>query len=137
MDPLTRDQILAADDLRTGYVDVPEWGGRVRVRGVPVASVDYIRFVEAPLRDDDGNILVDNTGHPLPVPRDERAKRTTIAGVIKGAIDEDGNRLFRWEDATALRTKQYQACLKVAAKAFELAIPADDAPGDIEAGKDS
>lgn len=31
---LSRDQILAADDLPTEEVDVPEWGGAVLVRGM-------------------------------------------------------------------------------------------------------
>lgn len=29
---LTREQILAADDLRVDVVDVPQWGGEVRLR---------------------------------------------------------------------------------------------------------
>lgn len=29
---LTRDQILAAEDTQTEVVDVPEWGGQVRLR---------------------------------------------------------------------------------------------------------
>ncbi len=39
---LTREQVLAADDLRTEWVDVPEWGGALKVRGLSVAEVNHI-----------------------------------------------------------------------------------------------
>lgn len=39
---LTIDQILAADDLPSEVVDVPEWGGKVKVQGLSRASYDAI-----------------------------------------------------------------------------------------------
>jgi len=39
---LTIDQILAANDLPTEVVEVPEWGGRVKVQGLSRASYDAI-----------------------------------------------------------------------------------------------
>jgi len=45
---LSRDQILTAVDVRTEDVEVPEWGGTVRVRGMSGAQRD--RF-EAQLMD--------------------------------------------------------------------------------------
>ena len=37
---LSRDAILAAPDIKTEDVDVPEWGGTVRVRGLTAAQRD-------------------------------------------------------------------------------------------------
>lgn len=42
MATLTRDAILAADDLRTDSVDIPEWGGAVSVRGLTLGEVNTI-----------------------------------------------------------------------------------------------
>lgn len=39
---LTIDQILAADDLPTEVVEVPEWGGKVKVMGLSRAAYDGI-----------------------------------------------------------------------------------------------
>ena len=39
---LTVDQILAANDLPTEIVEVPEWGGKVKVQGLSRASYDAI-----------------------------------------------------------------------------------------------
>ena len=37
---LTRDEILSREDIRTEDVEVPEWGGTVRVRGMTGAKRD-------------------------------------------------------------------------------------------------
>jgi hypothetical protein len=39
---LTIDQILAANDLPSEVVEVPEWGGKVKVQGLSRASYDAI-----------------------------------------------------------------------------------------------
>lgn len=39
---LTIDQILAANDIPTETVDVPEWGGRVKVQGLSRAAFDAV-----------------------------------------------------------------------------------------------
>jgi hypothetical protein len=63
---LTREQILAADDLRAEIVDVPEWGGEVRLVALSfgaaagmfkkeVEGVDpRLRLIAACVVDDDG-----------------------------------------------------------------------------------
>ena len=43
---LTADALLAADDLKTEVVDVPEWGGSVRVRGLKKGEWDKAREIE-------------------------------------------------------------------------------------------
>lgn len=37
---LTADQILAANDLGEDLVDVPEWGGKVKVQGLSVKAIN-------------------------------------------------------------------------------------------------
>lgn len=39
---LTVEQILAANDIPTETVDVPEWGGRVKVQGLSRAAFDAV-----------------------------------------------------------------------------------------------
>jgi hypothetical protein len=39
---LSVEQILAANDLPSEIVDVPEWGGRVKIQGLSRASYDAI-----------------------------------------------------------------------------------------------
>src|SRR5262245_14321093 len=40
---LTSEQILAAKDLEEAVIDVPEWGGKVRVRALSYADLRIIR----------------------------------------------------------------------------------------------
>jgi hypothetical protein len=71
---LTLDDILGADDIRTEYVEVPEWGGTVRLRSLTGLERDrivnasqkdengpafYARVVAASLIDDDGKNIAD------------------------------------------------------------------------------
>jgi len=43
---LTREQILAANDMEYGEVDVPEWGGKVRIRTISSkARQDFQKMV--------------------------------------------------------------------------------------------
>lgn len=72
---LSLDAILAASDIEFDYVDVPEWGGTVRVRSLTGAERDkivrsdmeqkgpafYARVIAASLVDDEGNNIGDST----------------------------------------------------------------------------
>jgi hypothetical protein len=42
MEFLSVDQILAADDIPSEVVDVPEWGGKVKVRGLSRSAFEKI-----------------------------------------------------------------------------------------------
>lgn len=77
---LSREAILAKQDILTKDVEVPEWGGTVRVRSMTVAE------------------------------RNEFAKKDNDLGlsvwlVALLSIDEKGVRLFRDEDVEALQKK--------------------------------
>lgn len=131
---LSREQILAAQDLITDYVDVPAWGGQVKVRAVPMAHPEYIKFVNKMVR------VVEDKRRPAevyPPSPDEREQRKIVGGAILGAIDEEGNQLFTWADADELRKKYWWAICDVAAKAFELAGREETTVGDVDEGKES
>lgn len=94
---LSRDQILAANDLEVREVDVPEWGGTVKVR--PLNGAERDRF-EASLRKErrradgkEGTEVVANTDNM-------RAKL-----VARAVVDDDGKRVFTDADINALGEK--------------------------------
>jgi len=99
---LTREQILQADDLRHMDVDVPEWGGMVRVR---VATArERAKFQQ----------LIGNAKDKMP----EHFMEKFIATC---AVDEKGNQLFSHADdvkelseksAVAI-TKLFNACAQL------------------------
>lgn len=49
-DYLTVDQILDADDLPAEDMDIPEWGGKIKVRGLTGTERDRMEFVLAEAR---------------------------------------------------------------------------------------
>jgi hypothetical protein len=93
---LSRDAILALDDLPRERVDVPEWGTYVYVRAM--SGADRMRL-EKLLRDSDGVI-------------------SRGALVVFLAVDEKGNRLFTDEDVEALEAKHSGALERIAGAAL-------------------
>lgn len=112
---LTRDDILASADMPTDYVDVPRWGGRVKVKAARVGAGPYVAFVNR-------KIKVKGQPGPGEEPTEaEKNARRQLAAVIMSAIDENGEPLFTWADADKLRDKHWNSVAKVATKAFDLA----------------
>lgn len=102
MEYLTRDVILQADDLLVEDVEVPEWGGVVRVRGLTGAE-----------RDDFEASVVEQRGKKTRLNMQNfRAKL-----VVRAAINGDGQRLFSDKDAPLLGRKSAAALQRV----FEVA----------------
>lgn len=99
---LTRDAILQADDLLVGDVEVPEWGGVVRVRGLTGAERDAFESEIVELRGRKAKLNTQNF----------RAKL-----VARSVVDEDGQRLFSDRDAQLLGQKSASALQRV----FEVA----------------
>jgi hypothetical protein len=88
--PLTKAQILAASDLKTEIVEVPEWGGSVTVRTMTAAERDTF---EAGLVKGDGKARkTDFTNF--------RAKLVALT-----AVDPSGTRLFTDAEADQLGQK--------------------------------
>jgi len=95
---LNKDQILSADDSKTRDVDVPEWGGTVRVRGL--SGIE---------RDEYEQEMVERRGKRVEANlRNARARLVALC-----AIDEDGARLFTNSDVRALGAKSAAALNRV------------------------
>lgn len=99
---LTRDDILRADDIQAEIVDVPEWGGQVRVKGLSGTERD--RFEQD---------SIDQRG---------KANKLNLANIrarllVLCLVDEQGNRLFQRSDIDLLGQKSAAALNRV----FEVA----------------
>lgn len=105
MSLLSRDAILTADDRETRDVEVPEWGGTVRVRAM--SGFERDKF-ETGMVETRGNKRVENYTNL-------RAKLVALV-----VIDEDGKRLFTDKDVAALGTKSAAALQRVFNAAQEL-----------------
>lgn len=95
---LSKTQILAANDLKTERVSVPEWGGEVIISTLPAAEKD------------DWDASVFDGEH-----RDLDNMRARL--VVRCIVDEKGDRIFDDEDADALGLKSSAAmdrCFEVA-----------------------
>lgn len=102
---LSREAILQAQDLPTEDVEIPEWGGTIRVRGLTGAERDAF---EQSIVETRGK----NTRMNL---RNIRAKLVALT-----VVDEDGNRIFNDEDAEALGKKSAAALDRIFAVAQRL-----------------
>lgn len=102
---LSKDQILAADDLPFQDVEVPEWGGTVRVRTMTGSERDTF---EASIYDaGGGSTTLDR--------KDFRAK--LLSKVI---VDDKGQRLFTDKEIAQLGAKSVRALDRVFGVAQDL-----------------
>jgi hypothetical protein len=86
---LNRKQILDVSDIKTQDVDVPEWGGTVRVRGM--SGTERSKYEDTYIR------IWDKVSIDLSHAREQLVSMT--------AIDEKGELLFTQEDVIALGEK--------------------------------
>jgi len=103
MGSLSKEAILNAHDTEYELVDVPEWGGKVRVKTL---TGDERDGYEQSLIDQRGNVTA---------PKLAGAQARLAALTI---VDDDGNRLFNDADVKALGAKSAQALNRV----FDVAI---------------
>jgi hypothetical protein len=89
---LTKDQITAVDDRQHEDVDVPEWGGTVRVLGM--SGTDRNAWQES-------MVTLGANGKPTKVNLADTLART----VGKCLVDEDFNRLFTDKEIRELGKK--------------------------------
>lgn len=80
---LNFEQIIEADDMKTVDVEVPEWGGSIRLRSLTGAERDQFEAE---------SVEIDKkTGQPIPLPpKNFRAKL-----IAKCAVKEDGTKVFQ------------------------------------------
>jgi hypothetical protein len=86
---LTKADILAVSDLPTKDIEVPEWGGTIRIRSLTSAQVEDLQAEFMAARDD-GRL----------VPQHWRAKHLALS-----AVDEAGALLFTEAEASKLAQK--------------------------------
>ncbi len=101
---LTRDAILKAEDLQTEEVDVPEWGGKVRVRSLTGSERDAFEAA-----------CVDAKGQMKDAAEAFANLRARLVALT--VVDEEGARMFGLPDVGALGAKNARALNRV----FEVA----------------
>jgi hypothetical protein len=128
---LTKDAILQADDLEYEELEVPEWGGTVRIRALSGKERDAY---EASMRQQRGKEFIANLANI-------RAKL-----VVKCVVGEDGERLFTDQDAPAVGEKSaaaldriFEVCARLSRLSDEdvdelAGKSADDQNGDSTSG---
>lgn len=87
---LSKEKILSANDRPTEDVEVPEWGGTVRVRGLSGAERDAFE-----------SSLLGPDGKPSP----SRLANFRARLLARTLVDETGNRLFSDSEIKALGEK--------------------------------
>jgi hypothetical protein len=102
---LTREQILAADDLKREAVAVPEWGGDVIVKSLTGAERD--EFEDSVVRQRGKN-------------RELNLKNARARLVSLSLVDESGQRLFSAGDVELLGRKSAAALDRVFGAAQKL-----------------
>ena len=112
MSLLSRDTILGADDRRTEDVEVPEWGGTVRVRGLSGTERDAYEASIVRLKDD---------GSQTFTLQNARARLVALC-----ACDEDGERIFTDKDVNELGRKSAVALERVFDAARRVSGLSDD-----------
>lgn len=108
---LSRDQILKAQDLATEDVNVPEWGGMVRVKGLSGTERD--RF--------EASFIGENTKNKRRNLANLRARLVALT-----VVDKEGKPLFRPNDVEALGQKSAAALDRVFDVAVRLAGMRDE-----------
>ncbi len=97
---LSAQEILDADDAEYAYVDVPLWGGKVRLRTLTAdEAMDFAR-------------LSSNT--------DGLQGEMMVYLVSKTAVDEQGAQLFTKEQAKLLTKKNFRIFTELQEAALEL-----------------
>ncbi len=98
---LTADQILAADDRPVTVLDVPEWGGAVRLR--PLSLAEYWEVENR----------AQIAGRAAP-------QEKSLAMLQKSVVDADGEPMFDDESIKALGRKSFKAAERVFVKIIEI-----------------
>ena len=102
---LTREQILDAQDLQTEVVEVPEWGGAVKVQGMTGRDRDAFEAEIIERKGKDFNVNMQNI----------RAKLVSLS-----LVNGDGQRVFTDKDVAALGKKSAVALDRIFTVAQEL-----------------
>ena len=124
---LNRDQILAHKTLKCETIEVPEWGGEVKVRELSASEADVFESGLAAARQGQNGSGPD----PL-IARNFRAKIVALA-----AVDDEGNRLFTDDDVETLGSMSRSALDRVSSVAMRLSGYSDDGKKNSPTAADS
>jgi hypothetical protein len=119
---LTKSEILECQDMRIKVVEVPEWGGSVRLRSLTGAERDAF----------EATLVKEVDGKRAPDMENLRAK--LLAATI---VDEDDRQIFNAYDLAALGRKSAVALDRVFAVAQRLNGMSADAVEDAVKNSDS
>ena len=128
---LTRDQILAAQDITTEEVIVPQWGGIVLVRGMSGTERDAFEasvVVEQPVKSNNRAQRRAKRGQTEFKVNRENLRAKVCAWCI---VDENGDRLFSDGDVEAIGAKSGAAIDTVYNLAARLSGISDDDIDDL------
>lgn len=101
---LSRETILAAQDLRRELVDVPEWGGEVYVRGFTALEKEEVEIRSMQ--------MVDIASGQI---RDARQLAGLKAWIVaRCVVDSDGRRVFTDADMDGLQGKNAEVISRLA-----------------------
>jgi hypothetical protein len=91
---LTRDAILASDDIKSALVDVPEWGVDAQVKIKALSIYEQIVYEkEAAVNKDTSDIIFNM--------------------LVLCCVNEDGTKIFSKDDIAALKERSSAAVLRV------------------------
>lgn len=94
---LTAEDVLGASDITTVDVDVPEWGGTVRLRAM--SGEEGVRFMDMMQKD---------------------RSNSALKVVLLTAVKEDGSPLFTADQLDQLQKKSLKALMKLQSEAVKL-----------------
>jgi hypothetical protein len=102
--PLSRDDILGVQDRRVEVVEVPEWGGTVRVRGLSGSARD---------RYESGMVKYDTNDKGVPVVVGMNSDNVRARLVAISIVDENDRPMFTEMDVSALGERSAAALERV------------------------
>ena len=102
---LTREQILQATDVDIEEVDVPEWGGTVRVCALDALYIQ--RLIQS-------GFVSASSGQA------DMSKLDIIDLACRSIVDENGEPMLSKNDVKALGRKSFAPLMRVAVKALQL-----------------
>ena len=124
---LTRDAILAKDDIQIEELEVPQWGGIVRVRGMSGTERDA--FEKARSREiPSGSRAARRAGNTTTELIRENIRAHLVAWCV---IDDSGNRVFSDDDIPSLNAKSGAALERIVEVAMRLSGMGDDDVEDL------
>jgi hypothetical protein len=101
---LTREAVLAAPDLTTRRVEVPEWGGAVMVKALKLEEVAaWQKACQKRVREPNGGIRVE--------PNDKVNSLALL--IVAACVDTTGAQMFTAADVAALTQKSSAATERV------------------------